>query len=126
MTTRSSPRCIDCASSSAGCEVAIAPDGERGLAMASTTPPGFICLDYRLPGIDGLTALECLRAEPATNSIPVVMLSNDDDPAVRERGLRLGALKVGIKAEVTPGQLAELIARGEAAIRDARETDDLV
>jgi DNA-binding response OmpR family regulator len=97
----------------AGYDVTVAPDGERGLAMASTIAPGFICLDYRLPGIDGLQALECLRAEPATNSIPVVMLSNDDDPALRERGLRLGALKVGLKAEVTPGELAELIAGGE-------------
>ncbi|HEY6468604.1 MAG TPA: response regulator [Candidatus Dormibacteraeota bacterium] len=97
----------------AGCDVTIAPDGERGLAMANMIAPGFICLDYRLPGIDGLQALECLRADPATRAIPVILLSNDDDPSLRERGLRLGALKVGLKAEVTPGELADLIASGE-------------
>ncbi|MGA8635370.1 MAG: response regulator, partial [Candidatus Dormiibacterota bacterium] len=102
--------------SAEGYEVAIARDGEEGLAMASATRPAFICLDYRLPGIDGLEALDRLRAEPTTNSIPVLMLSNDGDPGMRERGLRLGALNIGIKAEITPGRLAEFIARGEGAL----------
>lgn len=44
--------------SAEGYEVAIARDGEEGLAMASATRPAFICLDYRLPGIDGLEALD--------------------------------------------------------------------
>lgn len=96
----------------AGYEVAVARDGEGGLAIASATAPDFICLDYRLPGIDGLETLDRLRGERATNSIPVLMWSNDGDPAIRERGLRLGALKAVIKAEMTPGQLVEFIARG--------------
>ena len=100
-----------------GYEVIVATDGEQGLALARATAPGFICLDYRLPGIDGLEALGRLRAQPATSSIPVLMLSNDSDPAIRERGLRLGALHVGIKAEMTPGQLAEFIARRAGPMR---------
>ncbi len=106
-----------------GYDVIVATDGEQGLAIARDTAPAFICLDYRLPGIDGLEALRRLRAEPATNSIPVLMLSNDSDPAIRERGLRLGALKVGIKSETTPGQLAEFIARREGPIRDRTGAD---
>ena len=89
--------------SAKGYEVAIARDGEEGLAMASATRPAFICLDYRLPGIDGLEALDRLRAEPATNSIPVLMLSNDGDPGMRERGLRLGALMSASKRRSLPG-----------------------
>ncbi len=92
-----------------GCEVITARDGEEGLAMARADPPGFICLDYRLPGIDGLEVLERLQAEPSTKSIPVIMLSNDGDPAVRDRGLHLGALIFGVKAETTPAQLAEAV-----------------
>src|SRR5579864_3489416 len=76
-----------------GYDVSIAADGEEGLALAMASVPSIICLDYRLPGIDGLEALERLRAEPSTNSIPVIMFSNDGDPALRERGLRLGALQ---------------------------------
>ncbi len=92
-----------------GCEVITARAGEEGLAMATAESPGFICLDYRLPGIDGLEVLKRLRAAPSTQSTPVIMLSNDGDPTVRDRGLRLGALMFGIKADMTPGQLAEAI-----------------
>jgi two-component system phosphate regulon response regulator PhoB len=92
-----------------GYDVSIAADGEEGLALAMASVPNIICLDYRLPGIDGLEALERLRAEPSTNSIPVIMFSNDGDPALRERGLRLGALQFAIKAEMSPAQLAQAI-----------------
>jgi two-component system phosphate regulon response regulator PhoB len=92
-----------------GYDVSIAADGEEGLALAMASVPNIICLDYRLPGIDGLEALERLRAEPSTKSIPVIMFSNDGDPALRERGLRLGALQFAIKAEMSPAQLAQAI-----------------
>lgn len=92
-----------------GYEVITARDGEEGLSAAGADAPGFICLDYRLPGINGLEVLERLKADPSTKSVPVIMLSNDGDPAVRERGLRLGALMFGIKAEMAPAQLAEAI-----------------
>ena len=65
-----------------GYDVSIAADGEEGLALAMASVPSIICLDYRLPGIDGLEALERLRAEPSTKSIPVIMFSNDGDPAL--------------------------------------------
>ncbi len=93
----------------AGYDVVVAHDGQEGLNAATASTPDFICLDYRLPGIDGLEALRRLRAQPATRSVPVLMLSNDADPAIRERGLRLGALNVGVKADMTPRQLAEFI-----------------
>lgn len=92
-----------------GYDVSIAADGEEGLALAMASAPSIICLDYRLPGIHGLEVLERLRAEPSTNSIPVIMFSNDGDPALRERGLRLGALQFAIKAEMSPSQLAQAI-----------------
>ncbi len=92
-----------------GYGVIVASDGEQGLTMAQADAPGFICLDYRLPGMDGLEVLRRLRTEPSTQSIPVIMLSNDGDPAVRDLGLRLGALKFGVKSEMTPAQLAEFI-----------------
>lgn len=97
-----------------GYEVSIARDGEEGLALACADTPSFIYLDYRLPGIDGLDVLERMRAEPSTKSIPVVMLSNAADPDLRDRGLRLGALKVEVKAEMTPAQLAATIGRQRA------------
>ena len=92
-----------------GYEVVVARDGEEGLTRASTEAPDVICLDYRLPGIDGLEVVKQLQAEESTKSIPVIMLSNDGDPAVRERGLHLGALMFVVKAEMAPAQLAKAI-----------------
>ena len=94
-----------------GYEVLIARDGEEGLALAKSERLSFISLDYRLPGIDGLKLLEGLQADPMTKAIPVIMLSNDGDPALRDRCLRLGAIMFGIKAEMTPAGLAEAIGR---------------
>ena len=69
-----------------GHEVITASNGEDGLAMATTDRPGCICLDYRLPGIDGLGVLERLQSEPSTKSIPVIMLRQRGRPdRVRSR-----------------------------------------
>ena len=92
-------------------EVVVARDGEEGLARASAEAPEIICLDYRLPGIDGLEVLSQLQTQQSTKSIPVIMLSNDGDPTVRDRGLHLGALMFVVKAEMAPAQLAEAIGR---------------
>jgi CheY-like chemotaxis protein len=43
-----------------------APDAETGLRMASDSKPNIILMDIELPGMDGVTALERLRADPAS------------------------------------------------------------
>lgn len=65
----------------------------------------------RLPGIDGFEVLGRLRAEAATASIPVIILSNYGDPALRDRGLSLGAVDFATKADMTAGQLSAMIKR---------------
>jgi CheY-like chemotaxis protein len=52
-----------------------ADTAEQGLALASTHLPQLILLDVQLPGMDGMAALERLKAEPRTASIPVVALT---------------------------------------------------
>jgi two-component system cell cycle response regulator DivK len=59
----------------AGYEVLVAPDGETGLATASAARPALILMDIELPGLDGLEATRRLKADPATQGIPVLALT---------------------------------------------------
>jgi two-component system, cell cycle response regulator DivK len=48
---------------------------EEGLELALAKSPALILMDIQLPGIDGITALKQLRAEPKTRSIPVIAIT---------------------------------------------------
>lgn len=97
----------------AGYTVEIAPDGDLGLAQASTGGFDAIVLDRMLPGMDGLTLLTRLRGEGV--STPVVMLSALASLDERVKGLRAGSDDYVAK----PFEMAELIARLEAVQRRA-------
>ena len=49
------------------------------------------------------------RADPTTESVPVVILSNYGEDELRKRGFDLGALEWLIKANVTPGEVSNRI-----------------
>jgi two-component system cell cycle response regulator DivK len=48
---------------------------EEGIELAREKSPALILMDIQLPGIDGITALKQLRAEPKTKSIPVMAIT---------------------------------------------------
>ena len=48
---------------------------EEGIKLALEKSPDLILMDIQLPGIDGITALKRLRADPATKSIPVIAIT---------------------------------------------------
>ncbi len=58
-----------------GYETIEAETGEEGLRLAQERHPALILMDIRLPGIDGITAFRRLRADPATQSIPVIAMT---------------------------------------------------
>ena len=89
-----------------GYEVAAARDGHTGLELALTTAPDLIYLDLCLPGIDGFQVLQRLRGDPDGARIPVVILTNFDEPRIRQCGLQLGAVELLIKSATTPKALA--------------------
>ncbi|MBO0683270.1 MAG: response regulator [Candidatus Dormibacteraeota bacterium] len=91
--------------------VELASDGEAALRKASERPPDLIFLDIRLPGMGGLELLEALRSTEATRLLPVVILTAFDEPELRSRGARLGALDYLIKSQHTPGEIASSILR---------------
>ncbi|MBP2149176.1 response regulator [Xanthobacter flavus] len=82
-----------------------AGDGESGLALARTYRPTGILLDVMLPGLDGWTVIERLKADAATRHIPVHFVSALDES---RRGRDLGAVGFLTKP-VSAEQLSEAL-----------------
>jgi CheY-like chemotaxis protein len=65
--------------------------GSTGLDLAIEHQPDLILLDIHLPDINGAEVLRRLRANPATMSIPVVVISADATAGQVQRLLSAGA-----------------------------------
>lgn len=61
----------------------------RGCAPADL--PALVLLDLNLPKLDGREVLEAIRAEPATRSLPVVVLTTSAEPFDVDTVYELGA-----------------------------------
>ncbi len=75
----------------AGYEVVAAADGAEALKKARAVLPGLIVLDLMLPEVDGLEVCKMLRRDPATTSIPIMMVTAKAAEIDRILGLELGA-----------------------------------
>ena len=60
-----------------GFDVAVATDGIAGLRAAADATPDVVLVDSTMPGMAGAEVVAALRADPATTSVPVVMMSAD-------------------------------------------------
>ncbi|TFZ03504.1 response regulator [Ramlibacter rhizophilus] len=75
-----------------GWEMQAFDDGEKALAALAQGPVAdAVLLDVVLPGMDGLSLLERLRALPAWRTVPVMMLTGQGDEALVTRALAAGA-----------------------------------
>jgi len=59
-------------------QVDTATGGTEGLAKAHQALPDLIITDSIMPGMDGFALLHALRADPATEAVPVIMLTSGD------------------------------------------------
>lgn len=105
-----------------GIPVHVAMTGETALTLALQSRWNLVLLDMGLPDMTGLQVLEALRGDARTAGLPVVVLSNCDDPELIDTALTLGAIDYLIKTQVAPGQLSDGVLRWIAA-RRARSTD---
>ena len=74
-----------------GFRVSCAGRGEDALRMALADAPALVLLDLMLPGIDGMEVCRRLRRDPATQAIPIVMLTAKGEESDIVAGLELGA-----------------------------------
>ena len=96
----------------AGFEVTTAEDAEQAQALISRQVPDLILLDISLPGMSGFDLLEQLRADEATRSLPVVMLTAHGREVEKEKGMALGASDYITK----PFSTRELVSRVQALL----------
>lgn len=86
-----------------------AENAEEGLAAIQAETPMLIVLDLLLPKMHGLVFLENLRANPATASIPVMILTAFEGTDLREKTEELGVQGYFVKSEWRLGDLVEKI-----------------
>ncbi|KAB7624473.1 response regulator [Alkalilimnicola sp. S0819] len=75
-----------------GYEVLVAETGEQGIKVAQESAPDVILMDIVMPGVNGFQATRKLSKDPATSSIPIVMISTKDQDTDRIWAKRQGAL----------------------------------
>ena len=100
-----------------GWVVSEAPTGRDGLAVATETLPEVIICDLLLPDIDGLQVIAALAQNPATASIPVVLVTGMSGVDDIVAGIDAGAHDYLVK----PFHMIELDVRCRAAMRVTRQ-----
>lgn len=93
-----------------GYEVAIAPDGVKGVERFHSEQPDLVLLDVMLPGMDGWAVCRSIRAESKT---PIIMLTAKSETEDKVYGLKQGADDYITK----PFEMKEVLARIEAVLR---------
>ena len=83
--------------------------GETGNALETIVAfmPDVIFLDLVMKNADGLSILKALKSDIRTKWIPVVMLSNIDNPTDKEQCEAAGASQFLVKSNFTPGDLLD-------------------
>lgn len=80
-------------------ETVQAYDGEEAVAKAKETKPDLILLDIMMPKMDGISVLWELKADPATEKIPVVVLTNIGDVDTISKIIEAGAVDYLLKSD---------------------------
>jgi CheY-like chemotaxis protein len=91
--------------------VTIAADGVAGLEAMRSGSFDIILLDIRMPRMDGLAMLRTALGESGTVETPVLILTNYDDPNLRQQAMELGARDYLLKSRTMPHDLAAQVAR---------------
>jgi CheY-like chemotaxis protein len=98
-----------------GIEVATAESAEAALETLKTQVPDAILMDHIMPGLNGLEALESIRADPRTAHLPIVICTSQDDSTFAEAAAKKGVLAILPKSLATE-RLPEVIERIQTEI----------
>ena len=95
-----------------GWSVSTLDDGAAAVAAVHDQRPDIVILDLMLPGLSGLEIVETLRADPATQSLPVLMLTAKGAGREREAAERAGVSRFMTK----PFSNADILASVRALV----------
>ena len=103
--------------------VVAATDGEEGLRLTREHHPDLIVTDVQMPGMNGFELVERLKADPASSTIPIIMLtargSLEDRVAGREGGadayiskpFQSSELRAAVRGLLDQSEVRQLLAR---------------
>jgi signal transduction histidine kinase len=101
-------------------EVQFARDGVEAHGLVRGEAPSVVICDVMMPGMDGLSLLRTLRADPQTAELPVLLISARADPENTTEALELGADDYLVK----PFGAREMLARVRAVLENAARRSD--
>lgn len=78
----------------AGYTVLTAQDASQAVTQAHQQKPDLILTDVTMPGGSGFSVLDRLKASTTTGTIPIIVLTGNDDAEVEARALAGGAIRV--------------------------------
>jgi PAS domain S-box-containing protein len=115
-------------------DVTAVADGMQALAAARRQPPDLVLSDVMMPMLDGFGLLRELRADPATATIPILLVSARAGEEARVEGLEKGAddyltrpfgareLLARVAAHLELSRVRRAAARRERELRDEAES----
>ena len=99
-----------------GFEVLVVADGAAGVSAAASELPDVILMDMSLPGMDGWEATRQIKAQPATQAIPVIALTAHAMVGDREQALGAGCDDYDVK----PVKIDRLVEKIETQLARSR------
>ncbi|MBF0381726.1 MAG: diguanylate cyclase [Magnetococcales bacterium] len=101
--------------------ISMANNGKTAVKLAVSNQPDLILLDIIMPQMDGYEVCATLKADPATQEIPIVFVTGQNEDMDETKGLSLGAIDYVFK----PPKPAILKARVRNHIETKRQKDIL-
>lgn len=99
---------LECATLGEHYELHLARNGQQAVELARELRPDGILMDYSMPVMNGLDALEVLKGDAATRTIPVLMVTSEEDASLLERCHRSGSHSV-LRKPLKPALLRERV-----------------
>ena len=91
-----------------GIKVETAESAEEALGSLSAFKPDVIFMDHMMPGMDGFQAVQAIKSDPKTASIPILMYTSKDEGVYVNQARALGAVGV-LPKKLKPVQLQEVL-----------------
>ena len=101
----------------AGFDTKVSSDGEVAILDAKSFLPSIIILDLVLPKKSGFEVLKAVKADPETQAIPIIVVSNLGEDGDIKMALSLGAKDYFVKSQ---HPINEIVEKVKIAITESR------
>ena len=91
-----------------GLEVHPADSAEAAIQHLTSHQPDVIFMDHLMPGMDGFQAVQAIKANPMTASIPIVMYTSQEGELYLGQAQALGAFGV-LPKQIKPADIAQVL-----------------